>query len=191
MAIRTIKRPRDGGRMMMKNPPLEKTGGLKGRGSGKEPSLSLLPVLLVKRQQRHATDSTTQCLLMGLPDQELKTGVQVNKPEKEEYLRGGVVKPKVLTSLNEDSGCRLRTLSNWIERLMLIDVELNDRQIRQNSLPWGVSHWGNRSDDSYAFAALWESARTSIQKDGSLLSKVEIVEWHDYKHLDWIQYEKG
>ncbi|GKA78760.1 hypothetical protein Tco_0785297 [Tanacetum coccineum] len=52
---------------------------------------------------------------------------------------------------------------------------------------WGVSHWGKKRRQFYAFAALRESARDVYSKRRIIaVTKVEIVEWHDYKHLDWI-----
>ncbi|GKD51790.1 hypothetical protein Tco_1280766, partial [Tanacetum coccineum] len=52
---------------------------------------------------------------------------------------------------------------------------------------WGVSHWGKKRRQFYAFATLRESARDVYSKRRIIaVTKVEIVEWHDYKHLDWI-----
>ncbi|GJV94528.1 hypothetical protein Tco_1546105 [Tanacetum coccineum] len=53
---------------------------------------------------------------------------------------------------------------------------------------WGISHWGKKSGRQfYAFATLRESARDVYSKRRIIaVTKVEIVEWHDYKHLDWI-----
>ncbi|GJV96327.1 hypothetical protein Tco_1547904 [Tanacetum coccineum] len=48
---------------------------------------------------------------------------------------------------------------------------------------WGVSHWGKKRRQFYAFAALRESARDVYSKRRIIaVTKVEIVEWHDYKH---------
>ncbi|GKD18499.1 hypothetical protein Tco_1207657 [Tanacetum coccineum] len=52
---------------------------------------------------------------------------------------------------------------------------------------WGISHWGKKRRQFYAFATLRESARDVYSKRRIIaVTKVEIVEWHDYKHLDWI-----
>ncbi|GJT01014.1 hypothetical protein Tco_0822183 [Tanacetum coccineum] len=52
---------------------------------------------------------------------------------------------------------------------------------------WGISHWGKKRRQFYAFATSRESARDVYSKRRIIaVTKVEIVEWHDYKHLDWI-----
>ncbi|GJV57731.1 hypothetical protein Tco_1458736 [Tanacetum coccineum] len=52
---------------------------------------------------------------------------------------------------------------------------------------WGISHWGKKRRQFYAFATSRESARDVYSKRRIIaVTKVEIVEWQDYKHLDWI-----
>ncbi|GJS41876.1 hypothetical protein Tco_0566919 [Tanacetum coccineum] len=52
---------------------------------------------------------------------------------------------------------------------------------------WGISHWGKKRRQFYAFATSRESARDVYSKRRIIaVTQVEIVEWHDYKHLDWI-----
>ncbi|GJX46614.1 hypothetical protein Tco_0271804 [Tanacetum coccineum] len=52
---------------------------------------------------------------------------------------------------------------------------------------WGISHWGKKRRQFYAFAATRESARDVYSKRRIIaVTKVEIVEWQNYKHLDWI-----
>ncbi|GJV90955.1 hypothetical protein Tco_1538768, partial [Tanacetum coccineum] len=54
-------------------------------------------------------------------------------------------------------------------------------------LPLGISHWGKKQQQFYAFAATRESARDVYSKHRIIaVTKLEIVEWHNYKHLDWI-----
>ncbi|GJR70728.1 hypothetical protein Tco_0016793 [Tanacetum coccineum] len=51
----------------------------------------------------------------------------------------------------------------------------------------GISHWGKKRRQFYAFAATRESARDVYSKRRIIaVTKVEIVEWQNYKHLDWI-----
>ncbi|GJS43214.1 hypothetical protein Tco_0568257 [Tanacetum coccineum] len=55
------------------------------------------------------------------------------------------------------------------------------------ALSGGISHWGKKRRQFYAFATSRESARDVYSKRRIIaVTKVEIVEWHDYKHLDWI-----
>ncbi|GJZ99276.1 hypothetical protein Tco_0671827 [Tanacetum coccineum] len=52
---------------------------------------------------------------------------------------------------------------------------------------WGISHWGKKRRQFYAFAITRESARDVYSKRRIIaVTKVEIVEWQNYKHLDWI-----
>ncbi|GJU09376.1 hypothetical protein Tco_1131772 [Tanacetum coccineum] len=52
---------------------------------------------------------------------------------------------------------------------------------------WGISHWGKKQRKFYAFVTSRELARDVYSKRRIIaVTKVEIVEWHDYKHLDWI-----
>ncbi|GKF14764.1 hypothetical protein Tco_0056226 [Tanacetum coccineum] len=52
---------------------------------------------------------------------------------------------------------------------------------------WGISHWGKKQRQFYAFATTRESARDVYSKRRIItVTKVEMVEWHDYKHLDLI-----
>ncbi|GKB73884.1 hypothetical protein Tco_0935296 [Tanacetum coccineum] len=63
----------------------------------------------------------------------------------------------------------------------------NDSQIRQNSLYWGISPLGAKREDILFICDHKESARDVYSKRRIIaVTKVEIVEWHNYKHLDWI-----
>ncbi|GJQ90131.1 hypothetical protein Tco_0001270 [Tanacetum coccineum] len=51
----------------------------------------------------------------------------------------------------------------------------------------GISHWGRKQQQFYGFAINSESARDVYSKRRIIIvTKLEIVEWHNYKHLDWI-----
>ncbi|GKC79465.1 hypothetical protein Tco_1130239, partial [Tanacetum coccineum] len=52
---------------------------------------------------------------------------------------------------------------------------------------WGISHWRRKSQEFYGFAVNRESTRDVYSKHQILaIIKLKIVEWHNYKHLDWI-----
>nr|GFD30757.1 hypothetical protein [Tanacetum cinerariifolium] len=52
---------------------------------------------------------------------------------------------------------------------------------------WGISHWGRKRQQLYGFAVNRESARDVYSKRRIIVvTKLKIVEWHNYKHLDWI-----
>nr|GFA61360.1 hypothetical protein [Tanacetum cinerariifolium] len=52
---------------------------------------------------------------------------------------------------------------------------------------WGVSHWGRKRQQFYGFAINRESALDVYSKRRIIaITELKIVEWHNYKHLDWI-----
>nr|GEY07925.1 hypothetical protein [Tanacetum cinerariifolium] len=52
---------------------------------------------------------------------------------------------------------------------------------------WGVSHWGRKRQQFYGFAVNRESALDVYSKRRVIaVTNLKIVEWHSYKHLDWI-----
>nr|GEX10788.1 retrovirus-related Pol polyprotein from transposon TNT 1-94 [Tanacetum cinerariifolium] len=56
-----------------------------------------------------------------------------------------------------------------------------------NNTLWGVSHWGRKRQQFYGFAVNRESARdVYIKRRIIAITKLKIVEWHNYKHLDSI-----
>nr|GFB10437.1 hypothetical protein [Tanacetum cinerariifolium]GFB10489.1 hypothetical protein [Tanacetum cinerariifolium] len=51
----------------------------------------------------------------------------------------------------------------------------------------GVSHWGQKRQQFYGFAVNRESALNVYFKRRIIaVTDLKIVEWHNYKHLDWI-----
>nr|GEZ77699.1 hypothetical protein [Tanacetum cinerariifolium] len=56
-----------------------------------------------------------------------------------------------------------------------------------NHALWGVSHWGRKRQQFYGFAVNRESSLDVYSKRRIIaVTKLKIVEWHNYKHLDWI-----
>nr|GEW57298.1 integrase, catalytic region, zinc finger, CCHC-type, peptidase aspartic, catalytic [Tanacetum cinerariifolium] len=52
---------------------------------------------------------------------------------------------------------------------------------------WGVSYWGRKHQQFYGFAVNRESALDVYSKRRIIaVTELKIVEWHNYKHLDWI-----
>nr|GEW20110.1 hypothetical protein [Tanacetum cinerariifolium] len=52
---------------------------------------------------------------------------------------------------------------------------------------WGVSHWGRKRQQFYGFTVNREST-LDVYSDRRIIAvtNLKIVEWHSYKHLDWI-----
>nr|GEU47136.1 hypothetical protein [Tanacetum cinerariifolium] len=52
---------------------------------------------------------------------------------------------------------------------------------------WGVSHWGRKRQHFYGFLVNREFARDVYSKRRIIaVTELKMVEWHSYKHLDWI-----
>ncbi|GJY26675.1 ribonuclease H-like domain-containing protein [Tanacetum coccineum] len=103
-----------------------------------------------------------------------------------EYLRGGVSSRKYSTSVTKTQAADYGHIK-WIEDLVPNSMWSQTIVKYDKFALWGVSHWGKKRRQFYAFAALRESARDVYSKRRIIaVTKVEIVEWHDYKHLDWI-----
>nr|GEZ87456.1 hypothetical protein [Tanacetum cinerariifolium] len=52
---------------------------------------------------------------------------------------------------------------------------------------WGVSHWGQKRQQFYGFTVNRESALDVYSKRRIVaVTELKIMEWHNYKHLDWV-----
>ncbi|GKA47197.1 hypothetical protein Tco_0740080 [Tanacetum coccineum] len=57
---------------------------------------------------------------------------------------------------------------------------------------WGISHWGRKRQQFYGFAVNRESARDVYARHIIIsVTKLQIVKWHNYKHLDWITVHRN
>nr|GEV74322.1 hypothetical protein [Tanacetum cinerariifolium] len=103
-----------------------------------------------------------------------------------EYLCGGASSRKYTTSVintkAEDYG-HIKWIEDLVPRTMWIQEPID---YDKHAL-WGVSHWGRKHQQFYDFAVNRESARNVYSKRRiTAVTKLKIVEWHSYKHLDWI-----
>ncbi|GKA17978.1 hypothetical protein Tco_0697815 [Tanacetum coccineum] len=56
---------------------------------------------------------------------------------------------------------------------------------------WGILHWGRKRQQFYGYAVNRESAHDVYSKCRIIaITKLEIIEWQNYKHLDWITIRK-
>ncbi|GJT78153.1 hypothetical protein Tco_1044878 [Tanacetum coccineum] len=102
------------------------------------------------------------------------------------YLSGGVSSRTYATSKTKtnvaDYG-HIKWIEEFIPNLMWSQVS----SIYDKHALWGISHWGRKRQQFYGFAVNREFARDVYSKHRILVvTKLKIVEWHNYKHLDWI-----
>nr|GFB79292.1 hypothetical protein [Tanacetum cinerariifolium] len=107
-----------------------------------------------------------------------------------EYLRGGALSRKYTTSATKtkvaDYG-HIKWIEDLVPRAMWIQqlIDYNKHAL------WGVSHWGRKRQQFYGYAVNRESALDVYSKRRIIaVTELKIVEWHDYKHLDWISVRR-
>nr|GFA84543.1 hypothetical protein [Tanacetum cinerariifolium] len=75
----------------------------------------------------------------------------------------------------------------WIEELVHRTMWIQEPIGYDKHALWGISHWGRKRQQFYSFAVNQESARDVYSKRRIIdVTEVKIVEWHNYKHVDWI-----
>nr|GFB10827.1 hypothetical protein [Tanacetum cinerariifolium] len=103
-----------------------------------------------------------------------------------ECLRGGASSWKYTTSVTKTKAAdygHIKWIEDLVPRTMWIQEPLN---YDKHAL-WGVSHWGWKRQQFYGFVVNWASALDVYSKRRIIaVTDLKIVEWHNYKHLDWI-----
>nr|GEU96128.1 integrase, catalytic region, zinc finger, CCHC-type, peptidase aspartic, catalytic [Tanacetum cinerariifolium] len=79
----------------------------------------------------------------------------------------------------------------WIKDLVPRTIWIQEPVGYDKHALWGISHWGRKCQQFYGFAVNWESARDVYSKRRIIaVTELKIIEWHNYKHLDWITIQK-
>nr|GEZ55354.1 hypothetical protein [Tanacetum cinerariifolium] len=103
-----------------------------------------------------------------------------------EYLRGGASSRKYTTSVSKTKAADYGHIK-WIKDLVPREMWIQQPIDYNKHALWGVSHWGRKRKQFYGYAVNQESARDVYSKRRIIaVTELQIVEWHDYKHLDWI-----
>ncbi|GJY11886.1 hypothetical protein Tco_0381195, partial [Tanacetum coccineum] len=103
-----------------------------------------------------------------------------------EYLSGGVSSQKYATSVTKTNAADYGHIK-WIEDLVPNRMWSQVPVSYDKHALWGISHWGRKRQQFYGFDTNRESARDVYSKRRIIaVTKLEIVDWHNYKHLDWI-----
>ncbi|GJT02171.1 hypothetical protein Tco_0823340 [Tanacetum coccineum] len=102
------------------------------------------------------------------------------------YLSGGVSSRKYTTSVTKTKAADYGHIK-WIEDLVPNRMWSQVSVSYDKHALWGISHWGQKRQQFYGFAVNRESARDVYSKRRIIaVTELQIVEWHNYKHLDWI-----
>nr|GFA02649.1 hypothetical protein [Tanacetum cinerariifolium] len=103
-----------------------------------------------------------------------------------EYLRGGASSRKYTTSVTKTKAADYGHIK-WIEDLVPRAMWIQQLIDYNRHALWEVSHWGRKRQQFYGYAVNQESALDVYSKRRIIVvTELKIVEWHDYKHLDWI-----
>nr|GFC53038.1 hypothetical protein [Tanacetum cinerariifolium] len=103
-----------------------------------------------------------------------------------EYLRGGASSRKYTTSVTKTKATDYGHIK-WIEDLVPREIWIQQPIDYNKHALWGVSHWGRKRKQFYGYAVNRESAQDVYSKRRIIaVTELHIMEWHDYKHLDWI-----
>nr|GEZ05118.1 hypothetical protein [Tanacetum cinerariifolium] len=103
-----------------------------------------------------------------------------------EYLRSGASSQKYTTSVTTTKAAdygHIKWIEDLVPRIMWSQTQVNYDKYAL----WGISHWGHKCQQFYGSAVNRESARDVYSKRRMIaVIELQIVEWHNYKHLDWI-----
>nr|GEV94992.1 hypothetical protein [Tanacetum cinerariifolium] len=106
------------------------------------------------------------------------------------YLRGGASSHKYTTSVTKTKAADYGHIK-WIDDLVPRTM-WSQEPVGYDKYPLSrISHWGRKCQQFYGFAVNRESARDVYSKRRIIaVTELQIVEWHDYKHLDWIMVRR-
>ncbi|GKE27768.1 hypothetical protein Tco_1443152 [Tanacetum coccineum] len=98
------------------------------------------------------------------------------------YLSGGVSSRTYATSVTKTKAAdygHIKWIEDSVPNTTWSEVLVN---YDKHAL-WGISHWGRKRQQLYGFAANRESTRDVYYKRRIIaVTKLQIVEWHSYKH---------
>nr|GEY12601.1 hypothetical protein [Tanacetum cinerariifolium] len=154
-----LKRRRDDDDDQEEGPSAGSDQGSKRRREGKEPESASAPLETATRSAGRST--------IG-------------------YLRGGASSRKYTTSVTKTKAADYGNIK-WIEDLVPRSMWIYEPINYDKHAFWGVSHWGRKRQQFYGFAVNQESTLNVYSKRRIItVTDLKIVEWHSYKHLDWI-----
>nr|GFA72184.1 hypothetical protein [Tanacetum cinerariifolium] len=212
--IVTLKRRRDDDADKDKEPATGSDQGSKRRREGKEPESASAPKEKANRKEPMQTtfkmeeplhpefETSADDLPIVEPSQHPEWFSQQKKPPTPdrhhvipfdhfinndlEYLCGGASSHKYTTSVTKTKAADYRHIK-WIKDLVPRTMWIQEPVGYDKHALWGISHWGRKCQQFYGFAVNWESARDVYSKRRIIaVTKLKIVEWHNYNHLDWI-----
>nr|GEX42609.1 hypothetical protein [Tanacetum cinerariifolium] len=173
----TLKRRRDDDEDKDEEPSVGPDQGSKRRREGKEPESASTPSeTTTKSAGRSTTGSKSRqasASESAFAEEPLQTTSQIEEPSHPKFKTGVDDQPLVQSSQHLE----------WFSQPK---KPPSPDHYDKHAL-WEVSHWGRKRQQFYGFAVNRESARDVYSKRRIIaVMELKIVEWHSYKHLDWI-----
>nr|GFB93716.1 hypothetical protein [Tanacetum cinerariifolium] len=107
-----------------------------------------------------------------------------------EYLQGGASSHKYTMFVTKTKAADYGHIK-WIEDLVPREMWIHQPIDYNKHALWGVSHWGRKRKQFYGYAVNREFARDVYSKRRIIaITELQIMEWHDYNHLDWISVRR-
>ncbi|GJU93607.1 hypothetical protein Tco_1318363 [Tanacetum coccineum] len=107
------------------------------------------------------------------------------------YLRGESSSRTYATSITKTKVADYGYVK-WIKDLVLNTMWSPVPVIYDKHALWEIYHWGRKRQQFYGFAVNRQSARDVYSRHKIIaVTKLQIVEWHNYKHLDWITVHRN
>nr|GEW44079.1 retrotransposon protein, putative, unclassified [Tanacetum cinerariifolium] len=175
----TLKRRHDNDADKDEEPSTGPDRGSKRRREGKEPESASAPTETATRSAGRSNQGTrsrqASASESAFAEEPMQTTFQMEEPSHPEFDTGAEDQPIVQSSQHP----------KWFSQQQ--KPPTSDRDWNKT----GVSHWGRKRQQFYDFAVNWESARDVYSKRRIIaVTELKIVEWHNYKHLDWITVRK-
>nr|GFA31493.1 hypothetical protein [Tanacetum cinerariifolium] len=125
------------------------------------------------------------------PDRDWTKTLPAAQGDAQSWIRdlareGGASSRKYTTSVTKTKAADYGHIK-WIEDLVPRAMWIQQPIDYNRHALWGVSQWGWKRKQFYGYAVNRESALDVYSKRRIIdVTELKIVEWHDYKHLDWI-----
>nr|GFA63047.1 hypothetical protein [Tanacetum cinerariifolium] len=102
----------------------------------------------------------------------------------------GASSRKYTTSVTKSKAADYRHIK-WIEDLVPHAMWIQESINYDKHALWGVSYWRRKHQQFYGFVVNQESTLDIYSKRRIIaVTDLKIVEWHNYKHLDWISVRR-
>nr|GEV81400.1 hypothetical protein [Tanacetum cinerariifolium] len=185
----TLKRRRDNDVDKDEEPSAGPDRGSKRRKEGKEPE----SVSALKEKATRSVGKSTQgtksrqasASESAIAEEPMQTTFQMEEPSHPEFDTGASSR-KYTTFITKTKATYYGHIK-WIEDLVHRTMWIEEPIGHDKHALWGVSHWGRKRQQFYGFAINRESTRDGYSKRRiTAVTELKIVEWHNYKYLDWI-----